>query len=1368
MNKNDSLPPDQYDTSRLDISGGEQSQISIIDSKLAGRDLIEHYVKQEIIVKIDSLEDVPPVPGEPPYKGLTYFTEKDADLYFGREILTDRLIARLQDDRFLAVVGASGSGKSSVLRAGIIPRLRHTNWLVHGFTPGPSPLQSLANSLTRDDASLLAASEVKKALHDDSNTLNLVSNKIVVRSETSRMLIVVDQFEELFTLCKDESERTSFLENLLMVAQSSNTTAILIAVRADFYEHCLRYENLRPWMTRFQEAIGAMSSQDLVRVIVEPARQGGWRFVEGLVEQFLDDVGQEPGRLPLLSHALLETWKRRRGATMTLGGYRDAGGVEGAIARSAERTLQNFTEEQIADAELVFLSLTELGEGSEDTRRVATLDELAQKTGSRSSLDPMLQKLVEARLITVSQQEVEVAHEALIRRWPRLHGWLEQNRDRLRFERQLMLDAQEWLRLERDTGALYRGARLVQANEWMEENEIVPNALALEFLIASQELAARQEREREAQQQRELEQERKLAEEQRLRAEEAEKASARLRTRRNVSLTLAIIGFALAILAVLLWQQSSQNANLAEDNLATATIALVQAESERVRADGNAATAEVEKQNAEELQQVAEAESTRAAANLLLAQENELTANTREQEAERQSKVALAQSLAAIVQPLRSNNHTNDALAALLGVQALYFNEAYDGSAEWLIDESLRSVLEDSYFSFLQGTHDDIVNTAAFSPDSSLLATAGNDRTVRVWKAGDIFTDEIILEGPEQSIRSTAFSPDGTLLASADADGKVFIWNSNDFSAEPMILDAHDDWIWAVEFSPDGNWLATGSSDRIVKLWEVNDLEAEPVELDGHTDRVWALAFSPDSTQLATAGRDQTVRIWDLANPNSATAVLRSHEAGIRSVAFSPTGTFLASAGDDNSVRLWQTDSWSTSPTVLQGHQDRVQSVAFHPRLQQLASASADNTIRIWQLDNLETQSSFVFSGIASGVTSIAYSPDGEWLASADVRNNVRLWRSGLPVAAPSTLTGHESRIRTLDVSPDGQWIATGSGGPDNIDMSARLWHLGLQEDESIILGTYQDFVQDVDFSLDGKWIAAVNTRADDDGARLRIWSMTNLSQEAFSIPSHEGVSLVTTVAFSPDSMQVATGGQNGVIEIRQVDAITADPMTLRGSDTRILEIAYSPDGSQIASVSEDGFMHVWDFANPTEPTVIQAHDAVARVVTYSPDGKWLASGGDDSEIKLWHANRLDENPVVLRGHIDFLLDLAFSSDSNWLASGSRDTTVRLWQVNEPETPPIVLRGHDSWSIAVAFMPDDSRLVTAGWDDLTVRVWQPWIQQLSEVACSQLPRNLTWAEWRQYLPTESEYMCTCTELPPHPSVLEAKSPIAENSCRIES
>ncbi|MCO5198846.1 MAG: hypothetical protein M9941_13965 [Anaerolineae bacterium] len=1249
------------------------------------------------------------------------------------------------------------------------------NWLVHGFTPGPSPLQSLANSLTRDDASILAASEVKKALHDDSNTLNLVSNKIVVRSETSRMLIVVDQFEELFTLCKDESERTIFLENLLTVAQSSTTTAILIAVRADFYEHCLRYENLRPWMTQFQEAVGAMSTQDLVRVIVEPARRGGWRFVEGLVEQILEDVGQEPGRLPLLSHALLETWKRRRGVTMTLGGYRDAGGVEGAIARSAERTLQNFSEEQIADAELVFLSLTELGEGSEDTRRVATLDELAQKTGSRNSLDPILQKLVEARLITVSQQEVEVAHEALIRRWPRLHGWLEENRDHLRFERQLMLDAQEWLRLERDTGALYRGARLVQANEWMEENEIVPNTLALEFLIASQDLAARQEREREAQRQRELEQERKLVEEQRLRAEEAEKASARLRTRRNVSLTLAIIGFALAILAVLLWQQSSQNADRAQENLATATVALGQAENERVRADGNAATAEVEKQNAEELQQVAEAESTRAAANLILAQENELTANnnaalaeTREQETERQSKVALAQSLGAIVQPLRSNNHTNDALATLLGVQALYFNEVYDGSAEWLIDESLRSVLEDPYFSFLQGTHDDIVNTAVFSPDSSLLATAGNDRTVRVWKTGDIFTDEIILEGPEQSIRSIAFSPDGNLLASADADGKVFIWNSNDFSAEPVILDAHDDWIWAIDFSPDGTWLATSSSDNTARLWQVDDLEAEPIELSGHTDRVWALAFSPDSTQLATAGADQTIRIWDLANPTSATAVLRSHEAGIRSVAFSPSGTLLASAGEDNSVRLWQTESWSTSPTILEGHQDRVLSVAFHPRLPQLASASSDNSIRIWQLDDLETQSSLELSGVASGVTSIAYSPDGEWLASADVRNNVRVWRSSLPTAAPAILRGHESRIRTLDISPDGQWIVTGSGGPDNLDMSARLWHLGSQEDESIILGTYENFVQDVDFSLDGKWIAAVNTRAEDDGARLRIWSMANLPQEAFSIPTHEGVGLVTTVAFSPDSTQVATAGQNGVIEIRQLDAITADPMTLRGPDTRILEIAYSPGGSQIAAVSDDGFMHIWDFANPTEPIVIQAHDAVARVVTYSPNGKWLASGGDDSEIKLWNTNGLDEEPLVLRGHNDFILDLAFSSDSNWLASGSRDATVRLWQVNELETPPIVLRGHNSWSSAVAFMPDDSRLVSAGWDDLTVRIWQPWIQQLSEAACGQLPRNLTWAEWRQYLPTESEYRCTCTNLPPHPSVLEANSPIAEDSCQVGS
>ena len=266
--------------------------------------------------------------------------EADADIFFGREDLSKELAARLQRDKALAVIGASGSGKSSLLRAGIVPRLRAQNWAIHIITPTAEPLQSLATTLTQDDDDLEAADKMEAALAGNPRALHLAANKLAARQNAAQLLLLVDQFEELFTLCKDEDKRKAFLDNLLTAAGSSGAAALLIGLRADFYDHALQYEGLRTLLAQRQEPIGPMKQEELVRVIAEPAKRGGWQFVEGLVEQILEDIGHEPGRLPLLSHALLETWERRRGTVLTLAGYRAAGGVEGAIAKTAEDTLK--------------------------------------------------------------------------------------------------------------------------------------------------------------------------------------------------------------------------------------------------------------------------------------------------------------------------------------------------------------------------------------------------------------------------------------------------------------------------------------------------------------------------------------------------------------------------------------------------------------------------------------------------------------------------------------------------------------------------------------------------------------------------------------------------------------------------------------------------------------------------------------------------------------------------------------------------------------------------------------------------------------------------------------------------------------------
>ncbi len=452
-----------------------------------------------------------PAPGLCPYKGLSYFDEADADLFVGREALTARLVERVlsltsngqsNGNRFLAVVGASGSGKSSLVRAGLVPGLRwnkvSADWHIHILTPTVHPLESLAASLTRESHSVTAATTLMDDLARDPRGLQVFVNHKMGSKTGSRLLLVADQFEELFALCRSEEERDAFIDNLLTAASEANgSTVVVITLRADFYAHCAGYIQLREALAKHQEYIGAMNAEELRRVIEEPARRGRWELEAGLVDVLLHDVGHEPGALPLLSHALFETWQRRRERTLTLSGYASSGGVRGAIAETAETVFTDqFTREQQAIARRIFLRLTELSDepSTTDTRRRATFDELILNPDEAATTLAVLQALADARLITTSEGSAEVAHEALIREWPTLRGWLEDNHEGLRLHRHLTEAAQEWSLMDREPDLLFRGARLIQVREWAWSRADEMNALEHEFLNASIEFSEREAR----------------------------------------------------------------------------------------------------------------------------------------------------------------------------------------------------------------------------------------------------------------------------------------------------------------------------------------------------------------------------------------------------------------------------------------------------------------------------------------------------------------------------------------------------------------------------------------------------------------------------------------------------------------------------------------------------------------------------------------------------------------------------------------------------------------------------------------------------------------------------------------------------------
>lgn len=462
--------------------------------------------------EVESIENLPPEPGDPPFQGLQYFDEKDSERFFGREFTTAQIVGRIKRTRFLAIIGASGSGKSSLLRAGVLPALRRGERLVDGgmpptdsgqwayqvITPTAHPLEALAASLMRDAVSVSQVAQLRDELAKDPKTLILSVKQYLAQNSKKRLLLAIDQFEEIYTLCRSEDERKAFIDNLLSAVDphDEQPITILIVLRADFYAHIAQNDRLREIVSQFQEFIGAMNRDELVSAIDKPLAMGGWKIQEGLIDVILEDIGYEPGALPLLSHALLETWRRRRGRTLTLSGYIEAGGVRGAVAQTAENVFHNqLTPVQQPIARMIFLRMAEIGDDNQDSRRRASFSELITRSTDELVIETVINILVDARLVTIGTLEpgdikvIEVAHEALIREWRTLRQWLDEDREGLILHQHLADDAMDWIKSGKDSGFLYRGIRLQNALDWVNTHPDFLNRQEQEFITTSQKVA---------------------------------------------------------------------------------------------------------------------------------------------------------------------------------------------------------------------------------------------------------------------------------------------------------------------------------------------------------------------------------------------------------------------------------------------------------------------------------------------------------------------------------------------------------------------------------------------------------------------------------------------------------------------------------------------------------------------------------------------------------------------------------------------------------------------------------------------------------------------------------------------------------------
>lgn len=1183
------------------------------------------------LLKTLDREQEPPTPGEAPFKGLEYFDEADADNFFGREQVTAQLIDYVREHRFLAVVGASGSGKSSVVRAGLIPGLKkglgagqsqsesEGMWRTFVITPTAHPLEALAVALTRDSESVSATATLMDDLASDVRTLHLYLKRLTTNRRPPvigypgslappHFLVVVDQFEELFTLCRDESERVAFINNLLYaVGVEDGPTTVALTLRADFYAALAPYPELREHVAKHQEYIGPMTPDELRRAIQEPAQRGGWEFGAGLVDLVLYDVGIEPGALPLLSHALLETWKRRRGTLMTLNSYAESGGVRGAIARTAERVFhQELSREQQAIARNLFLRLTELGEGTADTRRRASLTELIPRAphNQAQETERVLRHLADARLITTSEGEAQVAHEALIREWPQLREWLTQDREGLRLHRHLTEAAHEWELLERDPGALYRGTRLAQARDFVEAHPEGVNELERAFVEASDENEKKEGIEKEQARERELEQARKLAETEARRAEEQQHGARRLRW--------FAAGLALLLVAALgaAWFGFNQS-NIAENNFVTA---------ERIR-------------------------------------------------------------LAAQAQLALDQGEGGD-LPSLLSLQSL--KHGYSSEA----DASLLNALKRGFTKQIYLGHTDLLWSVDFSPDGKKMVTTSNDGTARLW---DVATGkELSRFAPSARIFTTAgFLPDGRSIVVGGPGDTLWLWDT-ETNREVRQYKGLAGGAWGLDVSTDGKFVVT-ADDKGAKLF---DLQTGELLRDFEQSVVASPAtISPDGQLVATANGDKTARILDVATGKELRRINASvpwvafspdgkllfsgsgsigqlwdvqtgeekqrfvgHTKEIIVGVFSPDGKYLATVSSDKTARLWDITTGQTIQEFV-GHTGTIFDVKFSPDGRYLLTAGSDRTARLWDIQaQTEPQRIKTFgsgneldSSGASGAVSL--SPDRQFMISySDAVGENRgkelsIWniRTGELHRLVVETTVCTCTISDFAFSPDNRMLL--GGGDDGV-----LWLWDAQSGELLAqFKGHRAAARAVAFSQDGRRLLSAS-----DDKTARLWDTSSGKQllefNGHSEPVHAAV-------FSPDEKFILTGSDAKTA--RLWDAETGKELRqFIGHTAPVRAVAFSPNGKTIVTGGDDQTVRLWEAQTGKELRQLIGHTAQVSQVAFSPDGQSVLTGSVDQTARLWNM-QTGEIVRELVGHVSAVLYSQFSEDGRTILTGDSQNAYR-------------------------------------------------------------------------------------------------------------
>ncbi len=1273
-----------------------------------------------------------------PYQGLSSFNEENASFFYGRESFTEQLVTAVNSKAMTAVIGPSGSGKSSVIFAGLLPQLRQEErWIIGIMRPKDDPFQALAAILLPQlEAEKTTTDQLKEirqfaqALRNKEIQLTDAIERILSNhAQAQKFLLVIDQFEEIYTLCADEQTRNAFLDILLIAVerkqiQSNATFNLMITLRTDFLGQALQHREFANALQSADIKLGPMTRRELSRAIANPARRQGKLFEKGLVAHILDDVGNEPGNLPLLEFALTELWQKTKHGRLSQASYEQIGKVEGALARYADKVFNELTVAEQEQAHRIFIQMVRPGAGTEDTRRLATQTELGRDNWQ------LVQKLADKRLVVTNQnpngeESVEVVHEALIRGWQQLRIWMKEDRTFRDWQERLRAAMNQWQKIERDQSALLRGTLLGEAEKWLAEREEYLSREEMLYIEQSLNLQQAQEEKREEAR---IEREKAIA---------TERHAQRI-TRLAAALGVAIvIMFILAGISLFSGQQAIASAREAEKNAQTAFAAqetAVFSQQEAIIARETAVadaqlrtTAEAEARTQQQLAE-ANAQEAEAAKATVEAINNELEKTTddavaAQETAEADERLARSRELA-----FTANSQVENApsLALLLALEAVNIVLPFDQEKIPPITESvMHDTLQGLQLRRVLSSHEDEVTDVAVSPTQNSFATVSADRNIKIWDATTGREIMTLPQGHGRAINTVAYHPTKNILATGGDDGFVILWDLDTGTSITVLPQGTANAVREVAFNADGSQIAVATEDNLLHLW---DTESRlPIEvLDGHDAPLTDVAYSPDGRFLASSSEDGSLILRD-ANSYTIIQAINPTFSGepedaqlmATTLVFSPDSNTLAAAFANGIILTWETENWQEISTLF-GHANRINELAFSPDSTLLGSASNDGTAKVYDVSN--AQALFTLSGHTGDVSSIAFTPDGETIITTSKDGTARLWNDEAGLT-PQILTGHRNSVLALAFAPTSNKLASADS-----DGVVYIWD-GVTNRNERTLAQHEGAINDLAFNpADETMLATVG----EDG-NGRLWDL-NTGEVLLPILPHP--TAISAVAFDPSGATLFTGSKDGLVRIWDVQ--THELLrTFANDEVPIRDIAISTDGTLLAIALENSQTVLWKIATQQIIYTLAEHTEAVNAVAFSPDDLYLATGSEDGTAKMWDV----QSGTVIRtftGHGGPVTDVAFhpDADRNRLATSSVDGTMKLWDTTEG----LVVRnftGHTGAVNTAVFNMDGELLATAS-SDRTIRIndFDP-IAQLFARGLTLAPRALTAEECAQYVRTDN-------------------------------